>query len=400
MVWLRKGLVHFFALVMFLTLLGSVWSIGINRDFGNPARVKSLLSESKVYDKAVSAVLNNAQRDAETNGTASDVSLQDPAVQAAAKQAFSPQLLEKTANTFIDANYAWLQGKTSTPQFNIDLTSAKQDFANRVGQYVQTRLAGLPVCTAAQQAALQIPVDSLSVSCRPATLDPKTEGARITSEVNSSDFLSKPVLTPDTLGRDQSSQNKKPYYLQASKLPQIYRLAQKAPLILGAIALLSALLIIITAPERRRGWRRIGAVFLAAGIVLIASKFIADVAVHRLEQTKSHDGIVSQLQQPRNDVLNKAEAELVQANLIAGVIFVVLAVAIFGGLYQTRESKPRKPIVTREVPPPQRQGTENDLNRANDIKLAPRRPTGTTDTPTGPPTLKPPNKPKPPRLIQ
>jgi hypothetical protein len=399
MVWLRKGLVHFLAFILFLALLGGVWSIGINRNFGNPERVKTLLAESKVYDKAVSAVLNSAQKDAEQNGTATDISLSNPAVQDAAQKAFSPQLLQNSVNTFIDANYTWLRGKTSTPQFNIDLSAAKQDFAKRVGDYVQTRLSTLPACTPAQQAALQIPVDSMSVTCRPANLDPKTEGARVASEVGTSDFLSKPVITPTSLGRDQNSQSK-PYFVQASKLPKVYRLAQKAPIILGIVALVSALLIVVIAPERRRGWRRVGAVLLAAGIILIASKFIADAGVHRLEQTKAHNTITSQLQQPRNDVLNKAESELVQANLYAGIAFIVLAAVVFFVLYQTREGKPRKSVVT-EVPAPKSDETKDQPTQANDLRLAPRRPTGTTDTPTGPPALGPtPPKKKPPRLIQ
>jgi hypothetical protein len=396
MVWLRKGLVHFLAFVLLVSLLAGVWLIGLNHNFGKPDKVKTWIANSKVYDRAVSAVLDSSQDDSVKNGTTTSVSLKDPNVQAAAKQAFSPQLLQQSVNTFIDANYAWLQGKTATPQFDIDLTSAKQDFANRVGKYVETRLSSLPVCTPEQQAQLQIPVDALSVNCRPSNLDPKAEGSRVAQEMLGSDFLGKPVITADTLSRNDQNANSKPYYVQASQLPRIYRLMQNAPLIFGLIALVSILLIIVIAPERRRGWRRVAVILIVAGLLLVISKVIADAGVRRLETNNSNDTVASQLREPRNQLLNSAENELTRNNMLFGVIYIALAIIIIGGLYQTRDGKPRKSKVT-EVP------TTTSSNRppspkpvtAKDLDLAPR------PRPTGPPSLgsNPPKR-KPPKLIQ
>jgi hypothetical protein len=393
MVWLRKGLVHFLAFVLLISLLAGVWLIGFNHNFGNPDKVKTWIANSKIYDRAVSAVLNSTQDDSTKNGTTTSVSLKDPNIQAAAKQAFSPQLLQQSVNTFIDANYAWLQGKTVTPQFNIDLTAAKQDFANRVGKYVETRLTSLPVCTPAQQAQLQIPVDALSVSCRPSNLDPKTEGNRVAQEMLSSDFLGKPNITADTLNRDDRNANSKPYYVQASKLPRIYRLMQNGPVIFGLIALVCVLLIVVIAPERRRGWRRVAVVLVVAGLLLAASKVLADIGVNRLESHNSSDTVSAQLREPRNDLLNSAESELTRNNMLFGVIYIALAIIIIGGLYQTRDGKPKK--ANLPAPAPVSGAPTPEPVTAKDLDLGPR------PKPTGPPNLRTPApKRKPPRLIQ
>jgi len=323
-------------------------------------------------------------------------------------------LLQTNVNTFIDANYAWLSGKTPTPQFSLDFVGAKQDFATKVGDYVQTHLASLPICTAQQQAVLQIPIDPLTVTCRPAALNPKAEGARVAQEVSSGKFLSQPVVTPTSLGHDQSSPNQKPYYQGLSKLPQLYRLSQKLPFILTIVSLLSAVAIFLVAPERRRGLRRIGVVFSVAGLILLITKFIADGMVNRLDDQIVSKSGVTELQPATKTFLHNIESQLTQTNLWFGIIFLVIGVAIIIYLYMTKAgSRKPKPLTSSHSPLDTPRPSSPEETDPRDIHLAPRR------TPTGPPTdIMPPRplstptsptppstapeikKPKRPRLIQ
>jgi hypothetical protein len=400
--WFRKVLVALFALILFFTAINIAWAVAINQSIGNPEQIKTWLTNSKIYDNAVSAVLNSTQNDNDKQGSDGSISLKDPTVQQAAKEAFSPQLLQTSVNTFIDANYAWLSGKTATPDFKIDLTQAKSDFATKVGAAVTTRLTGLTVCTSQQQAMLQIPVNVLTVSCRPASLDPATEGARVTGEIKNNDFLSNPVITADTIAHDPKS-NTKVYYVKAAKAPEVYQAQQKAPYILGLLAVVCILAIIFIAKPRRKGWRRIASTLLVVGILLIASKFVGDYATKRLEdQVGKSKTFVSQLHQPTNDLIEHVESGVVQTNLYFGIGYALIAIIIYIVLRKTREgsgkSKSNKPYVPPKDP--------------SDNKPEPRRSptpvdaTGTTQKPTGPPVFKTPQptakrKPqKPPRLIQ
>lgn len=403
--WFRKVLVAFFALILFIAVLDVAWTFAVNRNFSNPEQIKTWLTESKIYDNAVSAVLNSTQEDKDKTGSDGSISLKDPIVQKAAQEAFSPEVVKVSVNTFIDSNYAWLSGKTATPEFKIDLTQAKEDFATKVGTAVQTRLAGLTVCTAEQQAQLQIPVNVMTVTCRPATLDPATEGARIAQEIRSSDFLTNPVLTADTLARDPKS-TAKPYYVTVAKAPQVYQAAQKAPAVLALIALISALLIIFIASPRRKGWRRIASVLLVAGILLIASKFAAELGVSRIQREAANSkSVISQLKQPTNDLVDHVASKLTETNLYFGIGYVTLAIIIYIVLRKTKEgsgkSKPKKPF----VPPASLDDPKDDKKEAT-TKTAPLDTTGATGKPTGPPVFKNPKptpvrkSPKPPRLVQ
>ncbi len=400
MIWVRKGFVHFLAILLFISLVGGVAILNVNRVFGQPAEVKTLVAQSGIYDHLVSAALDQSQTDANKNGGSdSSVSLNDTAVQQAAKQSFTPDLLRTSFETFIDANYAWLQGKTATPQFNIDLSGAKNSLADQVGAAVTTRLKTLPVCSAAQMAQLQLPVNSLTVDCRPTNIDPQTEGARVAQDIKTSnDFLGQPVLTPTSVNQQKDAQAK-PYFKTASKAPQVYRFTQKAPFILAALALLTSVGIIFIAPTKRKGWRRVGVVLALAGAVLIASKFVADAGVTKLSD-KLHNGAGSQIQAQVNNLAKTLESKLFQSNLVFGIAFVVLAAIIIGWLVKTRNQN-GKPKAEPTAP---QEDTPDESPEPPAMDVTPPAP-----APTAPP-VKPPiksadsapqiKKPKRTRLIQ
>lgn len=404
--WFRKVLVAFFAFILFVSVINTAWTFAVDRNFGNREQIKAWLTESKIYENAVSAVLNSTQDDEDKTGSDGSISLKDPVVQQAANEAFSTEVIKNSIDTFIDSNYDWLSGKTATPEFKINLTQAKEDFAVKVGTAVQTRLSGLTVCTAEQQALLQIPVNVMTVTCRPASLDPVAEGLRVSQEVRSSDFLTNPVLTADTLARDPKS-TAKPYYVTASVAPKIYQAAQKAPAALALLALISALLIIFIAKPNRKGWRRIASVLLVAGILLIASKFAAELGVSRIQREAANsDTVISQLKQPTDDLVDHIATKLTATNLYFGISYVVIAIIIYAVLRKTKEGS-RKSKSKKTFEPPKTSGKpfEDDDDDVHG-KSKPLDTTGISSKPTGPPVYKTPKpttvrkNPKPPRLVQ
>jgi hypothetical protein len=419
MIWLRKGFVHFLSVVLSVVLLicliGGATAIGFNNNLSHPDKLESWLVSSKIYDHLVSAILDQAQKSSANNGGSGTISLSDPAVKQAAGKAFSPELLRSSANTILDSNYNWLAGKKARPDFNIDLSSAKQNFAKLVGQYATTHLGNLLVCSTAQLTQIQIPIDPLSVNCRPVTLNPQDEGARVAQEINNnSDFLSDPIITAGSLNQTLKSNQSQPYYQKLSRVPGIYQIGLKLPWILGGLALLSTLGIVFIAPQRRRGVRRVGVVLLEAGLILIAVKFVADTLVNKFEgKVFRGNTLASQLKQSISDLLHQIETQLAKTDLWFGIFFLVVAILIFVILFKTRQrtAKPKTPETFSGV------GTnttrESPQTDASDIRLAFRRrqPTGgTTDlkqmppkpTPvvTPPPIGKNPPPPKRPRLIQ
>jgi len=415
MIWLRKGFVHFLAFLLLVSLVGGVAAMGVNRTLA-PAKLETLLANSKIYDNVTASVLQQAEKSSSDGGNSGSVSLNDPLVRQAAESAFSPSLIQQSVNTFINDNYSWLSGKQPSPDFKIDLSSAKQDFAQQVGQAVQARLATLPVCSAQQLAQLSIPVDLMSVNCRPPTLDPKTEAAQVAQEVNdSSDFLSNPVITAASLNQNElgqaSSSQGQPYYKKLSWAPKAYQVGLKLPWIFGGLALLSAMGIFFIAPARRRGGRRIGAVLLVAGLVLIGLKLVADASINKFASISVKGALGSDFKQPLSDFMRQLEPQLVRSYLPFGIIFVVAAIVIFIVLFRSRQGRNKPPThgIRSEGGPE----ADNAPIGASNLRLAPHRepPASAPEIPGLGPNPAPPSKPlppigknpprpRPPRLIQ
>jgi len=69
MIWARKSLVHFLAVLLFVTLLGLAAAVNFNLNLAHPDKLKGWLAESKIYDNVVSSLLDKAQTDNNTSAT-------------------------------------------------------------------------------------------------------------------------------------------------------------------------------------------------------------------------------------------------------------------------------------------------------------------------------------------
>lgn len=338
MLWVRKGLVHLLSLLLFACLIGAAVATSININLSHPDKIKTWLNQSRVYDHFVAEAIAQAQKSAGNKPDNGPVSLSDSAVQQAAESAFSQQLLHQSVNTVLDSNYAWLQGKTATPNFTVDLRSAKHSFAEQVGAYVRTHLAGLPVCTPAQLSQIDVPnIDPLTVVCRPDALSPEAEGNQVTQSIENGDFLSNPLITSSSINPNAAAASK-PYYTKLSFAPELYRSGVKLPWALGLVAMVLALSIIVVAPFRRKGWHRVGSMLAGAGVLLIIGKFIADFALRKVESKAFNNADVGQLQQSLAAFARHVESAIVKIDLYFGLLYVVLAAAVFISLYRTRNA--------------------------------------------------------------
>jgi DNA-binding protein Fis len=383
MSWWRKSLVHFLSLLLFLSLIGGAYATSANIAFRHPDKVKVWLKQSNIYGHFVANTITQGQKSAGDQQTGT-VSLSDSAVQQAAQNAFSSQMIEQNVDKFLDANYNWLAGKTDKPVFTIDLSQAKQTFADQVAQYTQTRLAALPVCTPTQLTQIQASsqaIDPLSISCRPSYLTPEASAAQVKQQIEqSSDFLSNPEVNADNFAAAQGKTGE-PYYKKLSSAPTLYKLDGFLPWLSALLAALAAFGVIMLAATKRRGLRKVAISFGLAGLVLVAGKFIADAAFHRAEKQIFNNSSVGQLQQSLTDFFHRAESQLVRVDLYFGVVFLALAVAVLIYLITSRSQSPKSaadptPAESHQDPAP--------------VQSAPQSPV----EPASPP------KPKSPRLIQ
>lgn len=227
---------------------------------GNPNLVKGAVRDSGLYDVLIDDVFLQNQS---VLGTALPVN--DSGVTDAVKAAFTPTLLQKTGDNIVDGTYAWLEGNAETPQFNVDLISAKAQAADNVGAYVASRAASLPICSTAQARVFYSgSMDLYTLTCRPSDLSTETIHSMVQgSLMTSSDFFGDAFMTASSI----QDQNGQPLYTRLSFIPTIYQWTIKAVYILGSIGALAAAGVLLLSSPHRAGVKRLGITMLIVGAV-------------------------------------------------------------------------------------------------------------------------------------
>lgn len=385
----RKTLLVLLGIVLFGSLLGVALSTSAKMTIYNPDKVEQWISQSKLYDHFVSTAAERGQAAVGSTSENDNVtSLSDTAVQDAAKTAFSKQLVEQSINSVIESNYAWLRGETDTPEFKIDLTGAKQSFAQEVGAYVTTSLSSLPVCTNAQLAQMQN-VDPLSMTCRPSNVDPKTAGQQVTQQIIDSDeLLSNTVLTAQTINPDPASQSD-PYYEKFSQLPKAYQFSEKLPYIFAGLTVLSALVFILLFSSRRNGIKWTAIILTVAGLLLVTTKLTSDLAFKQLENRVFNTSSDGEVQKSLTSFFHQIESASTTIQMYFGIAFLLLAIVLFFVSRTRKEVGPTEPNL-----PPISVETPKPATKAATPRIRTNKPT------TQKPATSPKPKKRPPRLVQ
>src|SRR3989344_1871912 len=104
-----------------------------------PGNVKKWLKGSAVYSTVTDNILKQSQDALAKSTDGSQSPLNQPEIQAAVKDAFSPAFLQTSTENFIDGLTPWLNGKTAKPTFSIDVSSAKTKFIESLANYARNR---------------------------------------------------------------------------------------------------------------------------------------------------------------------------------------------------------------------------------------------------------------------
>jgi hypothetical protein len=231
----------------------------------------------------------------------------------------------------------------------IDLTQAKQTFAQAVGQSARDRLASLPVCTAKQLKAMgaNADIDAFSVTCRPPGINLKQQQKKITQDLaTSKEFLGTPKLTAQNLPKNDQGQT---VFDKASKAPKVYKWVNASPWILFTLALLTGAGTVLLNESRRRGLRNVAIVTTVIGALLVLGNLGTTQAFNKLNQPNGKLGEVvkGSFQQTIIKALSSIAHSIEQTILFFGIVYLILGV---GTLIALKFIKPKQVDKTDSKP--------------------------------------------------
>jgi len=310
--------------------------------FHSPKKIEKSLNDSGVYTTFVDSALQEAQK-SNKEGDTSNIPTNDPAVKAAAKQAFTPQLLQQSTENVLNGTYAWLSGNTPSPNFKIDLSGAKQNFANSVGMAAAQRVSSLPACTTAQLQQLTTDIDPFSLTCLPPGFDIDAAQNKVTNDIASSkDFLGTPIITPQNLPKNSQG---KTVFDQLANAPKIYKWVSASPWLLAILAVLSGGITIALYESRRHGIRNLAISLSGAGIFLLIIGYLDDKIIARINRPDGALGksLKGSFQQTAIKAVNSISHSVIQVLIWFGIGYLVIGVGALIALHFTKPSSKSKP---------------------------------------------------------
>lgn len=270
MTFIRRTLYHSAGALHKLLLLVIPIIFAVAILLSSPTYIENALKESRVYDQFVSNVLDNSLQ--QSNDANTQKILSDPEVKAAAEKSFNPTLLQSSTENVLNGVFAWMQGKTPEPQFRIDLTNARADLSNNVAVYAEKRANSLPACTLTQLRQLNPNIDLLEIPCLPPGVNVHALAQDYSQKfLASSDFLSDPVITNETIAKNNGG---KPLSEQLNGVPKAYSLLNLTKWILLMLALVLTGLLIFARRNRRAGVKHVAWTLIGVAVFLIINLII------------------------------------------------------------------------------------------------------------------------------
>ena len=365
----RRGVFFLVSLLLLVGLVGLAFAISNQLTLSQPSRVEKILVESKFYDSFAENIIKQAG-DSTVGGVGQgSVPFSDPLVQEAAKQALNTKYLQSQGKILIDNNYQWLRGEKKQPDFRIDLSPAREDFARIAGQALTSKLQTLSPCIGQQPSNSNL----ASLNCLPAGIDPQAAGNDLTSELQeNSAFLNNPIITPTSLNPADSSASQ-PYYDKFSGLPAAYQLGLKMPYIFGALTILSLVALYFIAVPKRRFTRRLAVVLAVAGTILVLNQILTDLVFRRIREQTFQNGGIGALEQSVLDFIHRVTDELAKIDLYFGIAYLLLALVLFVVLRRSRGSRKTNsgPVRAFTTPPPGGNNRPGTLDEPFDDRIGP-----------------------------
>ncbi|HLG90789.1 MAG TPA: hypothetical protein VI336_01340 [Candidatus Saccharimonadales bacterium] len=233
----------------------------IVRVIGSPEPIKKILADSGIYESAISSTLEQIGQEGSGNG---EVAFGSQIVVSAADATLSGQYLKATVDGVLDSIYRWLDGSTQVPDFRIDLSAKKEEFAKKVAAGVEKHVAGLPAC----KTAASNEFDAFSAKCRPAGLSASSAAGEARREIlRSEEFLKDTVITADDF---KAAGSNEPFFTgQLKDIPAAYQSLKASPLALGVAGFLALTAVFFLSSSRLVGLRNVGFILIGAGIFFL-----------------------------------------------------------------------------------------------------------------------------------
>jgi hypothetical protein len=290
--------------------------VGVYAVFDTPQSLKKALNDSGIYALPPQDSVASAE-------DPSSLPTTDPGIQQALMNALPPSFIQSSSDRAIDSVYSWAHGTTKSPDFSVDLSQVKVNFANNVAAYVEQKITALPPCT--QIIAPPETTDELlAMTCRPVGISVAGIANRARQEVLNSNIFPENNTIDTASFKDAEG---KPLSDQLAFVPVVHQYFIISLYVLPILTFLCMIAIVFWSLTKRAGVKRVAWIFIGTGLTNAVLAIAQVWLLHATASILGTPGSVA-VQDKLLIVLEALTVELRNWWLGFGIGYIVLGIAL------------------------------------------------------------------------
>lgn len=263
-----------------------------------------MINESGVYEQAPEIIYDEIANKPENKS--SDIDLNDPTVKQAALDAFSPEFLRTSAESFLSGGYSWLQGESKDLNFEIDLEPAKKDFVKSVISNQAKEVKNLPECTVSELQKLESKnTDIFSLKCLPPGINISEEAKKAEKQIlEDKDFISQTKFDSN----DIKDKNGEPITKNLPELQNQFAAIKALPIVFALVALIFGTGIYFMNRPYKKALSILGKIFVVSGIFILLAPFAINLFTQAILDSNTTKSVAAELVAPIIKQFNQSTA--------------------------------------------------------------------------------------------
>lgn len=273
-----------FSAVLFLLIVVGIPLSSLSKVLTNPENVKSWLDQSNVYEEISKSLSKSFKQDSQGDNSKYFESDQQDEFNQVVEKVLPAAWLQETTEMIIDSVYSWLEGETSSPEFEIDISENLALAQEEIIKLTTDEFYALPTCSESQMEQYsEENLNPIEANCLPVGFDMSEEDFenKIREELNKQDVFQKDVISSNDMFNITE---------QASKTIQLgYDVFKKMQLIVIISVLLVTLLLFVLIPGLAGKFLMTGSIWVVSGALLMFANLYSNAQLKDLFDKRVQD---------------------------------------------------------------------------------------------------------------
>lgn len=353
MQWPRKVALYISSSLFRFSVFFGITIVSLALIITNPKHIKNTIADTHAYDNFVPGVIQDtikANKD-------SSLPLNNPDIQKIIESAFSPTVIRHSTESVIDGIYAWLDGSTPQPTFNVDLTSQREAAADKIAAYAFHRLKNQPTCFAVPET-----IDPFTAGCQPPYTDLASEQQKLSEQIAGPEgILPKAKYNESDLPKNNAGII---VYKKYAGAPTYYSWLKASPWIVGVLFIFFSAAILILNKNRRRGIQQLGTTMIGSAVALLITPVIFNFILPKLSGSLSFGATTQASQEVIDKVISKLTSDFYSNIINISIQLLAIGVVILAAERFSRPSsaystaKQQAGLISSDIKKPKSKGTK------------------------------------------